>query len=162
MNKTKKISYISILLSLAIVINTAENMFIPELPFGIRFGLANIISLITIRIFSYKEMLIVNILRVVLANLISGTIFGTRFYIALGGIILSSISLIITKKLDSTVIFQSIVSSFFHIVGQISIVCIIYNTIYMYTAIPLYIISSIGTGILTGLIASLTLKRIRK
>ena len=98
MNKTKKFTYVTMLSALAIVVNIFENAFIPELPMGIRFGLANIMSLVTIRVFSYKEMLVVNIMRVVLANLLTGTIFGTKFFIAFGGIVLSSLSLIITKK----------------------------------------------------------------
>ena len=57
MNKTKKISYVAILSALAIVINLFESMFIPPIQFGIRFGLANIISLVTIHLFSYKECL---------------------------------------------------------------------------------------------------------
>lgn len=161
MNNTKKFTIVTMLCALAIVINFIENAFIPELPMGIRFGLANIISLITINIFSSKEMLIVNIMRVTLGNLLSGTIFGTKFLIALGGIVFSSISLIITKKSKSSIVFSSIVSSFFHTFGQILVVCIIYGTIYMFSAIPLYIISSIGTGILTGIIANEVLKRVK-
>ena len=161
MTKIKRTAYVSMLLALAIALNIAENMFIPEMPFGIRFGLANIISLITINLFSQKEMLLVNVLRVFIANLICGTIFGTRFFIGLGGIILSSISLLITNKLKCSTIFMSIVSAFLHTIGQILVVCFIYNTIYMLSAIPLYVISSIGTGILTGIIANLVLKRIK-
>ena len=68
MNKTKKLTYVTMLIALAIVINVAENAFLPELPLGIRFGLANIIALIAINLFSYKEMTTINIMRVVLAN----------------------------------------------------------------------------------------------
>lgn len=161
MNKTKKFTYVTMLSALAIVVNIFENAFIPELPMGIRFGLANIMSLVTIRVFSYKEMLVVNIMRVVLANLLTGTIFGTKFFIAFGGIVLSSLSLIITKKLNSSVVFSSIVSAFSHIIGQVSVVCFIYGTAYMFSAIPIYIVSSIGTGIITGIIADEVLKRIR-
>ena len=161
MNKTRKLAYVTMLSALAIVINIIENSFIPELPMGIRFGLANIIALVTINIFGIKEMLIVNIMRVTLGNLLAGTIFGTRFFIAMGGIVLSSISLIVTNKLKCSVVFSSIVSAFFHTIGQIIVVCIIYGTTYMFSAIPLYIISSIGTGVLTGIIASGVLKRVR-
>lgn len=161
MNKTRELAYVTMLSALAIVINIFENSFIPELPMGIRFGLANIMALVTINILSKKDMLVVNIMRVTLGNLIGGTIFGTRFFIALGGIILSSISLIITNKLKCSVVFSSIVSAFFHTLGQIIVVCIIYGTTYMLSAIPLYIVSSVGTGILTGIIANAVLKRVR-
>lgn len=161
MNKTKKLTYVTMLSALAIVINIAENAFIPELPMGIRFGLANIIALVTISLFTSKEMLVVNIMRVTLANLLTGTIFGTKFFIAIGGILFSSLSLIITHKLKCSTLFASIVSAFFHTFGQIAVVCYIYGTIYMLNAIPLYVVSSIGTGILTGIIASAVLKRVK-
>lgn len=161
MNNTKKLTFVTMLSALAIVINIIENTFIPELPLGIRFGLANIMALISIKLFSSKEMLIVNIMRVTLGNLLAGTIFGTRFFIAMGGIVLSSVSLIITNKLDTSIPFSSIVSSFFHTLGQIAVVCYIYGTVYMFSAIPIYIVSSVGTGILTGFIAKEALKRIK-
>ena len=149
------------LTALAIVINVAENAFLPELPLGIRFGLANIIALIAINLFSYKEMTTINIMRVVLANLITGTIFGTKFFIALGGIILSSIALIILKKLKCSIVFSSIISALAHMIGQILVVSFIYGTLNMFLAFPLYIVSAIGTGILTGIIANEVLKRVR-
>lgn len=161
MNKTKKLTYVTMLIALAIVLNVAENAFLPELPMGIRFGIANIIALITIQLFTYKEMTTVNIMRVILANLITGTIFGTKFFIALGGIVLSSISLIITKKINSSIIFSSIVSAFCHMIGQIAVVCFIYNTVGMVLTFPIYIVSSIGTGIITGMIGQEVLKRVR-
>lgn len=161
MNKTRKLAYVTMLSALAIVINIIENSFIPELPMGIRFGLANIMALVTINLFSSKEMLVVNIMRVTLGNLLAGTIFGTRFFIAFGGIVLSSISLIITNKLKCSVVFSSIVSAFFHTFGQITVVCFIYGTTYMFSAIPLYIFSSVATGVLTGIIATSVLKRVR-
>ena len=161
MNKTKKLTYVTMLIALAIVINVAENAFLPELPLGIRFGLANIIALITINLFTYKEMTTVNIMRVVLANLITGTIFGTKFFIALGGIVFSSIALIILKKLKATIIFSSIISALAHMIGQIMVVSFIYGTLNMFLAFPLYIISALGTGVLTGMIANEVLKRVK-
>ena len=161
MNKTKKLTYVTMLIALAIVINVAENAFLPELPLGIRFGLANIIALIAINLFSYKEMTTINIMRVVLANLITGTIFGTKFFIALGGIILSSIALIILKKLKCSIVFSSIISALAHMIGQILVVSFIYGTLNMFLAFPLYIVSAVGTGVLTGIIANEVLKRVR-
>lgn len=161
MNKTKKLTYVTMLIALAIVINVAENAFLPELPLGIRFGLANIIALIAINLFSYKEMTTINIMRVVLANLITGTIFGTKFFIALGGIVLSSIALIILKKLKCSIVFSSIISALAHMIGQILVVSFIYGTLNMFLAFPLYIVSAVGTGFLTGIIANEVLKRVR-
>ena len=106
-------------------------------------------------------MTTINIMRVVLANLITGTIFGTKFFIALGGIVLSSIALIILKKLKCSIVFSSIISALAHMIGQILVVSFIYGTLNMFLAFPLYIVSAVGTGVLTGIIANEVLKRVR-
>ena len=75
-NKTRRIVYLTLLSAMAITINILESTYIPALPYGIRFGLANIIALITVELFGVKEMLIVNMMRVVIGNLLRGLIFG--------------------------------------------------------------------------------------
>lgn len=161
MNKTKRNAYLAILCSLAIVINLIENAFIPPLSFGIRFGLANIISLVTLKLFGKKEMGIVVLLRLTLGNLLKGTIFGTPFWISSLGIILSSIAILIANHFDSSIIFTSIMSSIFHTLGQLIVVCIMYNNVNMITLLPILIITSLATGVLTGLITKEILKRIK-
>ena len=56
MNNTKRFSYLAIMSALAIVINIIENLFIPPFSFGIRFGLANIISLVTLKKTGIKDI----------------------------------------------------------------------------------------------------------
>ena len=85
MNKTRRLTYVTMLSALSIVINLFESMFIPPIQFGIRFGLANIIALITIELFGVKEVLIVNTMRIVIGSLLRGVIFGSPFWISFGG-----------------------------------------------------------------------------
>lgn len=160
MNNTKRYSQLAILCSLAIVINIIENLFIPPFYFGIRFGLANIISLITLKKMSVNDMCIVILLRLTLGNLIKGTIFGTTFWISSLGIIFSSIAIIILNKLNSSLIFTSMISSIFHTFGQLLVVCFIYNEVNLMMMLPILIISSLATGVLTGYITKEILRRI--
>ena len=161
MSKTKRNAYIAVLCALAIVINLIENMFIPPLSFGIRFGLANIISLVTIKLFGLKDMLIVVLLRLTLGNLLKGTIFGTPFWISSLGIILSSIIVIILDKLKASIFFTSMMSSIFHTLGQLIVVCLLYEQINIMYLLPILLVSSLATGFLTGLITKEVLKRIK-
>ena len=109
MTKTKRLSYVTMLSALSIVINLFESWFIPPVQFGIRFGLANIISLITIELFGIKELLIVNIMRILIGSLLRGIIFGSPFWISFGGILLSTIIIIILHKLKTSLSFTSII-----------------------------------------------------
>ncbi|SJZ95923.1 Gx transporter family protein [Anaerorhabdus furcosa] len=160
-NSTKRFVYITLLSAMAITINILESTLIPPLPFGIRFGLANIIALITIEILGVKEMIIVNIMRVVIGNLLRGLIFGTTFWIAFGGVALSSIVLILCKKMNSSLLFTSTLSSIGHTVGQVFVVMFIYQQASMIAIVPYLLIAAIPTGILTGIVAKEALKRVK-
>ncbi len=162
MNKEiKRYTIIAVLSALAVVINLFESFFIPPVQFGIRFGLANIVSLVAIYFVGKKDMVLINALRVIIANLLRGTIFALVFWISFGGVILSTIAIIILFQLKSSLLFTSIISAIAHSVGQVIVVVLVYNQVLIASIIPLLLISSIVTGILTAFIAKLTLNRLK-
>ena len=158
--KTKRFVYLTLLCAMAITLNILESILIGPIAFNLRIGLANIIALITLYILGTKDMIIVNIMRVVIGNLLRGLIFGTTFWISLGGVFLSTIVLIICKKLNSSLIFTSILSSIAHSAGQVLVVIFIYQQAGMAITLPYLLIFSIPTGIITGIVAKAALKRV--
>lgn len=161
LTKTQRLSYITMLAALAIVINLFESYFIPPIQFGIRFGLANIIALIAILLFGVRELLFVNILRVTLGSLLRGYIFGSSFWISFGGVILSTIVIIISAKFKTSTLFMSILSAIAHSFGQVLVVMLLYKQSGIISLLPLLTISSVLTGILTGTVAKECVKRVR-
>ena len=162
-SETKHFVYITLLSAMAIAINLLERMLTVSMPFGMRLGLANIIAMITIDILGVKEMIIVNLMRVLIGNLLGGTIFGSTFWISAGGVVLSSIVLILVKKgMKMSIISTSMLCAIAHSVGQVLIVMVLYKTAAMMTVVPMLLITSIPTGIFTGLVTSQALKRIDK
>lgn len=162
-SRTKHFVYVTLLAAMAIAINMLETMLTVSLPFGMRLGLANIIALITIEILGTREMIVVNVMRVMIGNLLRGTIFGSTFWISAGGVFISSIVLIVVKKcLKSSMISTSILCAIGHSVGQVLIVVMLYRTAAMATVVPLLLVTSIPTGIFTGMVAGQALKRIDK
>ncbi len=146
---------------MAITLNLMETAMLPPM-FGIfRVGLANIISLVTIRILGIKEMIIVNAMRVMIGNLMSGRFLGSSFWISLGGVVLSSIVLIIMDKLHSSMMFSSVMSAIAHSVGQVCVVAFFYMTAYIAVILPYFLLLSVPTGLLTGFIAKVTSDRIQ-
>ncbi len=162
MNKqVKRFTYLALLSAMAITLNLVETAMIPPM-FGIfRIGLANIISLVTIRILGIKEMVIVNMMRVIIGNLMSGRFMGSSFWISLGGVLLSSIVLIIMDKLHSSMMFSSVMSAIAHSVGQVCVVTFFYMTTYIAVILPYFLLLSVPTGLLTGFIAKVTSDRIQ-
>ena len=159
--KTRHFVYLTLLSAMAITLNLIESMYIGSFSFGIRIGLANIIALITINLLSIKDMIIVNIMRVMIGNLLRGLIFGSTFWISLGGVILSSIALIVMHKLKSSLMFTAVVCSISHSVGQVLVVMWFYKQSAIAAILPYLLLGSIPMGFLTGYTAKLVLDRIK-
>ncbi len=161
MSNTKKMTIVTMLGAMAIILNVVEGMLIPPVAFGIRLGIANVIALIALEMFGIKEMIIVNTLRITIGSLLRGAIFGSTFWVSAGGVILSSIILIILYKLKATVIFKSILSAVAHSAGQVIIVIFLYNQVRMVSVLPVLVVSSLITGIFTGYVSQIVLKRVK-
>lgn len=161
--KTKKLVYISMLTTLAIALHTFETSLAIPLPYGIKLGLANIISLITIEVFSDKEMVFVNVMRVLIVGLLRGNIFSYTWYISVGGVVLSSLAILLVKKFTKLpMVSTSIVSAIGHGVGQILVVVYIFDTWAIATILILLFATSIPTGIFTGMIANSAVTYLKK
>ena len=81
----KKITRLSMLLAISVVLSLIESM-IPMFNgtfVGIKLGLANIVVLFTLYYFSFKEALIISILRVFLLGILRTGIFSITFFFSL-------------------------------------------------------------------------------
>lgn len=163
MNKrTRKLVYVSMLTTMAIALHIFEASLALPLPYGVKLGFANIVGLITIELFSAKEMAIVNFLRVCLGGLIRGSIFNYTWFISCGGVFLSSIAVMVFKKyFKLPIVSLSIISAIFHGIGQILVVIYIYQSLAMASFIILLFSTSIPTGIFTGLSAVAVLRHLK-
>ncbi len=160
-NRTRHFVYLTLLSAMAITLNLIESIYIGPIFLTLRIGLANIIALITIRILGVRDMIIVNVMRVMIGNLLRGMIFGSTFWIALGGVVLSSLTLIIMDRMKSSLMFTSIMSSIAHSLGQVLVVMMFYNQPAFAAILPYMLLGSIPMGFLTGYTAKLVLDRIR-
>ena len=160
MTKYKRFTYITMLSAMAIIINVLEGVFLPPVAFGFRLGLANIIALLTLQLLDIKAMLIVNTNRVLLGNILRGTIFGSTFWVSAGGVVLSSIVLAILHKFKASIVFKSIISALAHSFGQILVIMYLYQQIAMLGYLPILMLASLITGIFTGILAFMLDKRV--
>jgi len=160
--KVYKMMRMTMLLALAIILHYAESLIeLPAVP-GVRLGFANIMGLIALYIYGPAEMLQVNYGRVIIASLLNGRIFTTGFWLSLMGVTLASIASIIFKKITKcSILGISIISGVFHGLGQIILVCYIYQQIGMIYYLPVLTLAAIPTGLFTGYIAYLTLNRLK-
>ena len=161
--KTRKIVYLALLSALAIILHTVDHYLSAPLPFGVKLGIANIISLLVIDIYGAKEMFIVNFFRVMVSSLLVGNIMSYVFFMSCGGVLLSSIALALLKKLtDLPMVSVSIISAVFHNIGQIIVISLVISSQAVIPYIFVLLAASIPTGVLTGMVAIEVLKRIKK
>ena len=159
--KNRRFTYLALLSAVAIALNLLESIYIGPIFGVLRLGLANIAALLALKLMGRKEMIIVNVMRVVIGNLLRGTIFSSTFWISSGGVILSSLVMLGMDKLDSSLLFTSIIGSVAHSSGQVLIVSFLYRQAGMAAILPYLLLGSIPTGILIGTVAKLVLSRIR-
>jgi len=160
-DRTKRFTYLAMLSALAIVLNIFETVYIGALAYNVRIGLANIAALCAMKILGVREMIIVNLMRVLITGVLRGTLFTPGFFISFAGVFLSSITLFILDKTDASVMFTSIMSAVAHTAGQVIMVCILYSTAGIALLLGYLLIGSVIMGILTGIAAGEMLKRVK-
>lgn len=160
--RIKKLTQLSMFLSLAIVLSILES-FIPisNIP-GIKIGLVNISILIVLYLYSFKDALYLSILRVLLIGILRTGLFSITFFFSLTGAVISIIMMYIFKRTTKlSIIGVSIIGSLAHIIGQLLIATIFINFNVLYY-ISFIILTAIPTGIIIGLISKEVIKIINE
>ena len=152
--KTNKITLLSLLLSISIIISTLE-FYIPSFGIpGVKLGLANIVTLIILYKYGYIDSLVILILRILIVNIIRGTIFSYPFFMILSGGLLSYLTMIILHKTGKfSEIGISTSGAIMHSFGQIIVVCFITEMVEALYYLPIIIIFSVITGIFVGIVS---------
>lgn len=154
MKKTRKLTLLGLLISQALVLHYIEG-FIPVLAPGAKLGLANIITMITLVLFGFKEAMAIVIIRSVLSPLLGGSITGILYSLS-GGLLSGIVMALLYINLRDYFSFMGIstAGAVFHNIGQLLAASWIFNTIgILYTYLPILMIAAIATGYFNGLIS---------
>ena len=163
MKDTNKLVRMALLLSFALVINFLESLVPLPIPLpGVKIGLANCISLMVLYCFSKKDFVFFNCLKVLLVALLR-TGFGTAFFISVSGTFLATLlTLLVYRFTKSSIYGLSIVGALFHSLGQVLMVMVLYDNIYMINYLPILEVVSIISGCLTAFISANVLMKLPK
>ncbi|MGB9856675.1 MAG: Gx transporter family protein [Dictyoglomaceae bacterium] len=162
-NKISYISFLGIMLSLACVLYYLEALFLnplSSLP-GTKLGIANIITLIAVYWWGWREGFIISFIRVIIVNILLGGLFGLSFFLSLiGGIVSALIMgfLSINKNLSVTLV--SVLGALSHNLSQLVLVSffISHKSILFY--LPFLIIFAVITGTFNGILGDWIIKRL--
>ncbi|RQD70628.1 MAG: Gx transporter family protein [Tindallia sp. MSAO_Bac2] len=162
--KTKKIVYYGILTSLGIALHIVEGMipnpFVGMVP-GAKIGLANIIALITLTIFGFRFALSVNLMRVVIAGLLTGAV--TSMLYGLAGAFFSTLFMWVTIRYFGnffSLVGVSVLGALAHNVAQLTVASMIIQNPRIFVYLPVMMFASIFTGIFIGMTAYFVLKKV--
>ena len=162
----KKIITLSVLISLACCLSYFDSYICSFIQVGAlryKLGLANIVIMVIMYNYSFKE----GIISVIIKSLIVGFLFGASgiitFVMSFLGSIISYLGMYFIKKvlLDSKFTpFIGLIGGFLHPVGQILGAIIIYGFKDFFMASMISTPMMLILGIITGLIVGLTAKQI--
>lgn len=164
MNKTQKLVFISLLVAQAIVLSFIERM-IPlnfSIP-GAKLGLANIITLTSLYLFSFRETFSIVLLRTTMVALIAGSVSG--FLYSISGGILSFLVMYLLIKVGNekiSTIGISVIGAVFHNLGQLLMAAFIIKNMRIVIYLPMLMITGVVTGIVVGMTVKFLLGFLRK
>ncbi|GFZ32396.1 heptaprenyl diphosphate synthase subunit I [Clostridium zeae] len=164
MKKTRKMVFLSLLVSQALVLHIVESMIpVPFITPGAKLGLANIVTVVSLYSFGEIETLLVIIVRLFLASMFGGSISSLLYSIA--GSLFSFIIMVLIKRIGKnnvSLIGVSAAGSVFHNIGQITMAALIVQNVNISLYLPVLTIAGIGTGFFVGLTARYTLNHLNR
>lgn len=165
MKNTRKLTFLSLLVSIALVIYIVEAQFpliIPGVP-GIKLGLANSISLFALITLGGKEALLIMFLRTILGSFLGGTMSSFLYSIA-GGLLSNLVMILLYKKFNKYLSLWSIsiCGAVFHNIGQLLVASLVIQDLRIYLYLPVLLIAGVITGYFIGIMTNFLCKHTKK
>lgn len=164
MKGLKKLIFLSLLVSIGLALSIIESMMpVPFVAPGAKLGLSNMVILITLVLFGFKEALTVGILKSIIFTLAVGSV-SSLFY-SLSGSLLSCLTMYVVYKNFSKVfslIGVSIFGAIAHNFAQVSVASIMMNNIRIFSYLPILLLTSLFTGYFVGLTSKFAIKNLKK
>lgn len=164
MKRLNKIIFLSVLVSMGLGLSVLESSIpLPITIPGAKLGLSNVVVLVTLVIFGFKEGLTVSALKSIVLMLVTGSI--SSFLYSFTGAVLSCIIMYIGLKFASKIfslIGISILGALSHNFAQISVASLMMNNARIYSYLPFLMLTSIFTGYFVGLSSKYIIKNLRK
>jgi len=160
---TRKIVQMSFLVTVASILFSIETLIQSPIP-GVRLGLANIATILSLKWWGIKEALIILLMRVLIGSFLTGRFLQPVFLFSLSGGLVAAVVMGLVMVYGNRVfslIGISILGALFHNLTQILVAYFLYvRQVEIFFLLPLFIFSSLVTGILIGFLAYLVCEKI--
>ena len=151
--RTKKLAALAMLTAMSLVIFMIEAQLPPLAPIpGIKLGLANIVTLITMVKLGRREAFLVLILRILLGSVFAGHMLSLMYSLAGGALCFCVMAMLIGSRLPVWVV--SVFGAIAHNIGQVAVAVAVTRLGQITAFLPLLLVSAIVTGAFTGCVAT--------
>ena len=151
---TKKITALALYATLSLAIYAAESALPPLAPIpGFKLGLANIITLILLRRYTFKDAALVLTVRILLSAMLFGQLLSLLYSLAGGFVsllVMGQVSRLLQRKLPP---LAGAMGGLAHNAGQLLIAFLVTASPGVLAYLPLLLPAGIVTGLFTGLCA---------
>ena len=148
MKKTVKLTFLGLFTAVALVLSFLETLIPNMVPIpGFKLGLANFAVLLALYLFGFKEAVIVDVCRIILAALLFGNFF-SFWYALTGAAFALAIELIIKKTDKFSPIGVSVFGAIFHNLGQFFVAVIILKSFGILYYLPFTLLFCVLSGAL--------------
>ena len=151
---SKKVARMGVFIALAMIFSYIEvlipfNFGIP----GVKLGIANIVTVTSLYIFSTGEAFGISVIRIVLMGILFGN--GMSLLYSLAGDLLSFLAMWLGKKTNwFSIMGVSMAGGVFHNVGQILAVMLVMKNTMFVAYLPVLLVAGLVTGYLIGFLAN--------
>lgn len=162
--KVRKLVFLALLVALALAVSLIEGMI--PVPIGVpgaKLGLSNIVLLVTLVLFGFREAFLVAVLKSVLLMLATGSV--TSFFYSLSGAICASVAMGITQRCFTppfSLVGVSEWGALFHNVGQLLVACVVLGNANIFLYLPVLTLLGVVTGFFVGLSAGLVSEHLNR
>ena len=155
---TKAIAFYGIMAAFSLVLGYIEHLIpLPIGAYGIKLGLANLVTVILLYTLGGYAAFGVNMLRIILCSILFGS-FTSFWYSLIGGLLSFTVMILLKKTNKFSPLGISICGALAHNIGQTAVAVILMEEFRIALYLPILIIVGALTGALIGIIAIPILK----
>lgn len=155
---TKKMVTLGLFIAIAGVLQVVESWLALPMPVpGVKLGLANIVSLVVISTYGWRDAVLVASVRVALGSLLGGAFLGPAFLMSMSGALVSTLVMAgVYHHCQNQFSFvgTSLFGAAAHNLTQITVAATIVSNSGLFWYLPYLLLSAVPVGIATGVTTS--------
>jgi len=157
-----RVAYCALFTTLALILSYVESKIPAPVPVpGVKLGLANLAIIMVLYIYSWKEALLVSILRIFLSSLLFGSAISLSFSLA-GGFVSLLVMIILKKTNLFPLMGVSMIGGVAHNFGQMVVAICMVQTLSLGYYFAILMITGALTGLVIGYVGGLAIKTLKK